>query len=328
MNFRFDAEQLALQAAVRSFCTDRAPLAAIGERAGRATDPDLWRGLADLGVFGLLVDDAPGFGPIEAALVTEALGSALVPGPVLWSTLAAPLVPGVAEGEVRATGIELSDPELPVAVPYVRESDVVIVIRPDRVEQVSVAGLDGGIDGASLDPVTPMVGYPAMPAGAVIGDEAAAEQLRLIGTTLAAAALVGLAQGVLDEACRYALGREQFGRPIGSFQAVKHLLADMFVRVELARSATYAAAALVTEPKAGSPTRGAAVAKLLAGEAAIGNGRAGIQVLGGMGFSWEMLPHYYLKRAWVIENWFGTQAHHARALAAAVEDDVTAPDAA
>jgi alkylation response protein AidB-like acyl-CoA dehydrogenase len=328
MDFRFDAEQLALQAAVRSFCVDHLPLTSIGEREGRVAAGPLWRGLADLGVLGVVAEDTTDVGPVEAALVMEVLGAALVPGPVLWSIVAARLIPGVAAGEVRVTGVEVTDPALPVVVPHAHESDVVLVVRADRVEQVRSAELHDGTVGAALDPLTPMVGFPSLPAGEVVGDEGVAEQLRLLGTTLAAAALVGAAQGALDEARRYALSREQFGRPIGSFQAVKHLLADMFVRVELARSATYAAAALIAEPRAGSPAKGAAVAKLLAGEAAISNGRTAIQVLGGMGFTWDMLPHYYLKRAWVLENWFGGQAEHARRLAAEVEADADAMDAA
>jgi alkylation response protein AidB-like acyl-CoA dehydrogenase len=328
MDFRFDAEQLALQAAVRSFCVDHLPLTSIGEREGRAAAGELWSGLADLGVLGLLAEGATDVGPVEAALVMEVLGAALVPGPVLWSIIAAQLVPGVAAGEVRVTGVLVTDPTLPVVVPHPYESDVLLVVRSDGVEQVRSAELHDGAAGAALDPLTPMVGFPALPSGEVVGGEEAAQQLRLLGTTLAAAALVGLAQGALDEARRYALSREQFGRPIGSFQAVKHLLADMFVRVELARSATYAAAALIAAPMAGSPTKGAAVAKLLAGEAAISNGRTGIQVLGGMGFTWDMLAHYYLKRAWVLEIWFGSQAEHARSLAAEVDADVDASDAA
>ena len=112
--------------------------------------------------------------------------------------------------------------------------------------------------------------------------------------------------------------------PIGSFQAVKHLLADMYVRVELARSATYAAAAIFDDERAGDVATAASTAKLLAGEAGIANGRTAVQVLGGMGFTWEMLPHYFLKRAWVLEEAFGTGDAHALALSDALESDVRA----
>jgi alkylation response protein AidB-like acyl-CoA dehydrogenase len=161
-----------------------------------------------------------------------------------------------------------------------------------------------------------------LPPGRRIGDRHTADQLRLHGTILSASALVGVAQGALDVAASYALEREQFSVPIGSFQAVKHLLADMYVRVELARSAASSAAAA----SAGAPSRDAvragSIAKLLAGESAIDNGRAAVQVLGGMGFTWDMLPHYFLKRAWVLENMFGTAASHARRISTALEAEV------
>jgi alkylation response protein AidB-like acyl-CoA dehydrogenase len=90
------------------------------------------------------------------------------------------------------------------------------------------------------------------------------------------------------------------------------------VRIALARSATYAAAALIDDPRAGDAVPAVSAAKLLAGEAGIGNGRAAVQVLGGMGFTWEMLPHYFLKRAWVLEQGFGSADGHALALADAL----------
>ena len=105
--------------------------------------------------------------------------------------------------------------------------------------------------------------------------------------------------------------REQFGVPIGSFQAVKHLLADMYVRTVCAQSATYAAAAVLDDPGDDDPARVAASAKLLAADAAIENASTAVQVLGGMGFTWDMLPNYLLKRAWALEHDFGTAEDHA-----------------
>ena len=134
----------------------------------------------------------------------------------------------------------------------------------------------------------------------------------MLGTVLTAAMLLGVSECALTVARDYALEREQFGVPIGSFQAVKHILADMYVRTGLARSATYAAAAVYDDPGIDTPARAAAIAKLLAGEAALANARAAVQVLGGMGFTWAMPPNYLLKRAWVLEHSFGT-ADDARA---------------
>jgi alkylation response protein AidB-like acyl-CoA dehydrogenase len=327
MDFRFDSDQLALQAAVRQFCADQLPLSAVAEREGVPADSSIWQGFAHLGVLGMLGDEGAAIGAIEAAIVFEVLGTHLAPGPVLWSTIAAPYIDGADDGSVRVTGIEAAATE-PIVVPHAGESAVLVLMRDDRLERINLADLGPAIPGASMDPLTPIVGYAALPAGRVIGEAGDVERIRRLGRVLSAATLVGTAQGALDTARDYALGREQFGRPIGSFQAVKHLLADMYVRVELARSSAYAAAATLVDPRAGNANRSASAAKLLAGEAAIANGRAAVQILGGMGFTWEMLPHYFLKRAWLLENWFGTQAAHARSLATAVEADTEAMGAA
>ena len=148
----------------------------------------------------------------------------------------------------------------------------------------------------------------------MVGDAEAAGRRRLLGTVLSAAVLTGLAGRSLEVARAYALEREQFDVPIGSFQAVKHLLADMYVRSGLAQSATYAAAAVLQDPGHDDPTRAASAAKLLAGEAAIANAGTAIQVLGGMGFTWDMLPNHLLKRAWVLEHAFGQADDHATSI--------------
>ncbi|MER3452643.1 MAG: acyl-CoA dehydrogenase, partial [Acidimicrobiia bacterium] len=114
-----------------------------------------------------------------------------------------------------------------------------------------------------------------------------------------------------DMAVAYAKERVQFGRPIGSFQAVKHACADMLVRVEVARSAVYAAGVTCDTPDVGDPRRAVASAKTAAGEAAIENGKAAIQVHGGMGFTWDVDAHLYLKRAWLLDTHFGSTGENA-----------------
>jgi alkylation response protein AidB-like acyl-CoA dehydrogenase len=146
--------------------------------------------------------------------------------------------------------------------------------------------------------------------------------MRTIGTVLASALLLGLADRALHAAVAYAGNRQQFGRPIGSFQAIKHLLADMYVRTLLARSATYAAAAIADDRESGDLSAAASAAKLVATDAAIRNAKTCIQVHGGMGFTWEMLPHYLLKRAWVLEHSFGNRAEHADTIATDLASEV------
>jgi alkylation response protein AidB-like acyl-CoA dehydrogenase len=140
----------------------------------------------------------------------------------------------------------------------------------------------------------------------------------LEGAVLTAALLAGSAQAVLDLAVAYAKQRHQFGRPIGGFQAVKHILADMQVRASLAQAAVYAAGAHVDDPSLGPLRRAVAAAKITAGEAAVRNGRDAIQVHGGMGFTWEIDAHLHLKRAWALDPTFGAPSAHADVLADAL----------
>lgn len=324
LDFRLDDAQVALGETIAAFCADRAPLDRIAERESVPADAALWRGFAELGLFGLLVpESAGGFGGtmVDAAVALEHLGAALVPGPVLWSCIGAPLVPGTIDGSVRVTGIVRDGASGPVVVDHGAECDVVLVVHPDRVEACPTANLTF-TERHAFDPLTNAATLEQLPTGEVVGDAGAARRVRLAGTVLSTAQQVGLAQGALDVATNYARERHQFGVPIGSFQAIKHILADMYVRVELSRSATYAAAVILDDPRAGDAEAAASTAKLLAGEAAVTNGRMAIQVLGGMGFTWEMLPHYFLKRAWVLESAFGASDAHAVALSEVLASDV------
>ncbi|UNS97559.1 acyl-CoA/acyl-ACP dehydrogenase [Streptomyces tubbatahanensis] len=124
-----------------------------------------------------------------------------------------------------------------------------------------------------------------------------ADVLRREAGALTAAQQLGSAHRTLELAVGYARAREQFGRPIGTFQAVQHLCAGMLVRAETARSAVYAAAVTREDEET-------CAAKLLADEAATSNARDCLQVFGGMGFTWEAEVHLHLKRAWLrAEQW-------------------------
>ena len=320
MEFRLDSGQVELQQTVARFCADRFPLDAVVEREGAATDRASWDEMAALGMFGLLLpEDAggSGLGVVEGALLFEQLGSHLAPGPVLWTVLAAPLVDGAAAGRTLVGGIEASAVEDGAAVvEHAGDIDVVLVVDDHGVVAHRTADLDQPTPLDPLDPLTPVGRLTGLAGGRPVGDADAAAGLRLVGTVLNAALLVGVAARALEVARAYALERHQFGVPIGSFQAVKHLLADMYVRSSIAQSATYAAAAVLQDPGRDDPRRSAAGAKLLAGEAAIANAGAAIQVLGGMGFTWDMLPNHLLKRAWVLEHEFGDVEQHEAELGA------------
>lgn len=271
MDFRLTDDQRALKKGVRELLErrfDRDALRAAVD--GGALDRGLWRELGAAGFFALLLPEQAGgvgLGLPEAVLVFEEAGRALLPGPLIATLLAAGEVDGAAEGEVVVTAPDGA------LVEWLDEADVV---RGD---------VTGAVPVRSVDPLTPLHRLPSpVGAAAAVGLLTAAEQL-------------GSASWSTDAAVRYARTREQFGQPIGAFQAVKHLCARMLVRTEVARAAVYAAS--VT----GDPVE-IAGAKLLADEAAVDCARDCLQVHGGMGFTWESDVHLHLKRAWVrAERW-------------------------
>jgi alkylation response protein AidB-like acyl-CoA dehydrogenase len=273
VRFQLTGDQRALRDAVR---------AVIGSRSGAGSswlvaqfpaplkgaprlDRGLWRALGDLGVFSLRLaeaDGGAGLGLPEAVLVFEELGWALVPGPLVATHLAAGEVPGAAAGEVVVAAVDDG---------FVEWLDAADVVLGDA---------SGAVALRSVDPFTPLHRVPA-PA-----------RTDPVAVLLSAAEQLGTAARVCGLAVQHARTREQFGQPIGGFQAVKHLCAQSLVRVEVARAAVYAAA--VT-----GDVVDIAAARLLADEAAVRGARDCLQVHGGMGFTWESEVHLHLKRAWV-----------------------------
>jgi alkylation response protein AidB-like acyl-CoA dehydrogenase len=324
MDFHLDDEQLALQDNVARFCRTRWSLEGVGERPSGGLDRTGWEQLVELGVTSLLVEEASGglgLGVVEAAVVFEQLGYHLVPGPLLWSALGALVIREVADGSWLAAGTEDCGGAR-LFVEHASEVDTLVVLRPEGVARIDRAQIPPTMAGESLDPQASVGVFSSLPPGTPVGDAAQAARLRDVGAVLAAALQLGIAGAALDVAVAYSLERRQFGVPIGSFQALKHIMADMYVRVGLARSATYAAAAVLDDPGVGDSERSVSAAKLLAGEAAVENARASIQVLGGMGFTWEMPPNFLLKRALVLDQGFGTPSFHALRIGSSLAEEV------
>ena len=157
-----------------------------------------------------------------------------------------------------------------------------------------------------------------MPDGERVAGPEIATAWRRTGSVLASAQMVGLAEAATGVAVEYAKERQQFGKPIGTFQGLKHLLADCFMRTEVARSAVWSAGVTIDEPEVGDVDRAVAAARIMAARAATENAKTGIQVHGGMGFTWEVVAHLYLKRAWVLETQFGNPDDAAELVAAKV----------
>ncbi|MFE6913850.1 acyl-CoA dehydrogenase family protein [Streptomyces rubiginosohelvolus] len=310
MDFQLSDDQRALRSGMRDLLGavfDRDRLRAAVERDG-ALDRSLWRELGAAGFFALRLPEEAGgvgLGLPEAVLLFEEAGRALLPGPLVATHLAAGLVKGAAEGEAVVTAVA---GELPVA--HLAEADAVLLAGAEPLAGEALrAFVAAARPVRSMDPLTPLHSAPAdakrPPAvsvrtradpergpAATERTPAHAGRFRFEAVLLTAAEQLGSAARTTEAAVQHARERQQFGSPVGSFQAVKHLCADMLARTEPARAAVYAAA--VT----GDPAEIAA-AKLLADEAAVRNARDCLQIHGGMGFTWEADVHLHLKRAWL-----------------------------
>jgi alkylation response protein AidB-like acyl-CoA dehydrogenase len=291
VNFDLGPDELALRDGIRELCTGRFPI----EKVRKGFDRDGWTQLADAGVFTLRSPESEGgvgLGMTEAVIVFEELGRALVPGPLVATHLS-----GGRDAGVLERGL-LEFPDLVDEVLVVGDGRAGFAPRPAS-EPVE-----------SLDPLTPL-GRVASSVASDGGDE----RVYIEGATLTAALSSGIASKTVELAVAYAKERHQFDKPIGSFQAVKHMCADMLVRAEIARAAVDAAGVLLDDPDADAATA-VHSAKLLCSEYSVQNAKTCVQVHGGMGFTWEVDVHLYLKRAAYLATCFGGVDAHAERVAA------------
>ena len=315
MDLELSDDEAALQEGLRSFLDGRFDMATVRAQAD-GLDRARWSELAETGVFGLRLsegDGGVGLGVTEAVLAFEELGRSLVPGPVLATHLAAGLVEGAADGS-RVVGL-VERPATVLLIEHKEALDQLLAIDTEGIWAIDLAGLDTEPVTRPLDPLTPLHRVVDLPQGELIAPANVAAEWGLIGAALTAAALLGMAARTTELAVAYAGQREQFGKPIGSFQAVKHLCADMLTRAELARGVVYAAGVTMDGRGVDDMARLVSAAKITAGDAAKGNGKACIQVHGGMGFTAEVDAHLYLKRAIVLDTWFGSVDDHSEAVA-------------
>jgi len=292
VNLLLSSDQEDLRDGIRALCNGRFSM----DRVRGGFDAEVWKELAAAGVFTTRQLD---LGVADAAVVFEELGRALVPGPLVWGWLN-------DRDDVVATGVERNDP----TAEHFALAGTLLVMDADGLWEVDPSTVTAEERPEQLDPLTPVHRLDNVGQGERRGDP-----MRLEAATVTAAQLVGIAAACTDAAVAYAKERQQFDKPIGSFQAVKHLCADMFVRADTARAAVHSAAAALDDPGSADEVRAVASAKLLAAQAAIANARSSLQVHGGMGFTWEVDVHLYLKRAWLLDKVFGGQAEHADVIA-------------
>lgn len=308
-------------------------------------DPDAWRapyaGLAELGIFGVALPEEHGGadGTVSdlAAMIDEA-AAALVPGPVATTALAtlvlsgphADLLEELATGE-RTAGVTLTadldyaDGRVSGSAPYVLGAAATgVLLLPAGDTWLLV---DAAADGVTVESLKAT--DFSRPLARVVLDGAPAEVLDVpsqqvvdMAATLLAAEAAGLARWLLDTATEYAKVREQFGKPIGSFQAIKHMCAEMLLRSEQASVAAADAARAACESDADQLSIAAALAASVGIEAAKANAKDCIQVLGGIGITWEHDAHLYLRRAYGIAQFLGGRSRWLRRVAALTQQGV------
>ena len=349
------AEQEEFGAAVHELLADcGGPAAARQWAAGdRAAGLGIWRRVARLGVTALAIpEDLGGQGgsPLDVVVACEELGHHAVPGPVAESVAAVPglltvLAAADRGGEPRYAGWldQLARGELiatlaaPPRVRYAADTDVSGLVLLADGSAVSQARPGGGY--RSVDPARSLSGVHA---GDVLADgPAAAGATRRaldLGTLANAGQLLGAGRALLEASVRHARQRSQFGRPVGSFQAVKHRLADVAIGLEFARPLLDAAAAAVGDPAAGDPAasdpaaveaaavaqRDVSAAKIACADAAYRAARAALQVHGAIGYTEEHDLGLWLTKVRALVPAWGSQAGHRAVVMAALTRDTAA----
>lgn len=345
MRFHLSDEQIAIQDAVRGVLGETWPIERLHAFAEGDADVDResWRALMALGLGGLLVDDAgggAGLGLLDAALVCEIAGAAAAAGPIAGQMLTALAVakstnvaarahlPAILAGETIAT-LALGGPGSHAGWDATPASGTVNFVAAARAAGWFLLGTHGGGlalvaagDGVTIEPIRST--DRSRPLSRVTFGGADAHVLfdasdpfvgRLYDAVLvlAAADALGGAQHCLDQAVRYAKDREQFGQPIGRFQAIKHQLAHVALDVEPARALLWYAGYAWDAGLPDAP-RAAAMAKAHLCDVYVRTTRAAIAAHGGIGYTWEYGLNYWFRRAVANRALYGSPAlHRARA---------------
>ncbi|MEN4449549.1 acyl-CoA dehydrogenase [Mycobacterium sp. SM3041] len=327
-----DSERAEVREMVRSWAVASGSIAAV--RAAEGNGADAWRGpydgLVELGTFGVAVpEDLGGAGGSIADLcvMVDEAAAALVPGPVATTALATLVITDPALLEALASGQRTAGLALKSDIAFdgrtaTGTAKFVLGALPDGL-LILPAGdtwllVDATAAGVTVTPLEatdfsrPLARVELSGAAATVLDAPVAD----LAVTVLAAEAAGLARWQLETAAEYAKVREQFGKPIGSFQAVKHMCAEMLLRSQQVAVAASDVAEAAVEGDATQLSIAAAVAAAAAIDAAKHNGRDCIQVLGGIGFTWEHDAHLYLRRAYATAQILGGHGAWLRRVAA------------
>jgi len=282
---------------------------------------DVWQGLVEMGLPGLLVLEAQGglgLSLLDAVLIAAEFGRAGVAEPLADTALvAAPLL--AKAGEQDALLAAIANGEAKIALqhpvnPWVADLDSATHVLSAKDGALLLAEHSGTAE--LLDSVDPLRRLYASiePSGTEVGS---ADALLDHAALIAAAQLVGVADAMLEQATDYAKNRSQFGQPIGAFQAVKHHLATAVVKIEFAKPVIQRAAVALAEGNASAAVH-VSHAKIAATDAAWAMSETAIQTHGAMGYTYEVDLHFWMKRAWALAGAWGDRAFHLRRIDGAV----------
>ncbi|MEZ5166498.1 MAG: acyl-CoA dehydrogenase family protein [Acidimicrobiales bacterium] len=335
MDFDLSADQTALRETAKDLLDAECPTASVRLHPD-GFDAELWAAMVDQGWTAIAVPEdlgGVGFGMVEVAVLLEQSGAHVAPVPLVQQLLALAvladtdwgdaLLAGTRIGTGARTPLQLAPDGAvsgrPEPVIYGARADVLVVPATNgdgdqHLVAVDLTGIDR-LPEPAMDQTRELAWIDLDHAPAqVVGDaEAVAAHLDR-GAVFHAAEMLGGAEAVMNLAVDYAKEREQFGRPIGGFQAVKHRCADMLVDVEGMRSAVYHAAWAIGADDPDGPVA-AATAKIWCSDAGLRVAESALQVHGGIGFTWESDVHLYLKRAQLDQVAFGDARHHRARLA-------------
>ena len=326
MDFSLTEEQAALRMMGRDLFAKLYPTGRLRELwEGGERDPQTWRVIAEQGLTGLAVsEEHGGFGgdAIDVMVVLEEAGRACLPEPYLDTVaVALPLLTGTPLADQWLPTIVASDAIVsikPADQPFAVDADIADLLLIE--DAGSVLAVEAGSFTATHLPAedrTRRLFSVTASGGQRIGPATAA---RAPGALAAAAVLNGIAGALLDQTLGYVKVRQQFGVPVGSFQAVKHKLASVFATLESSRAATRYAAYAAARGLPDAATA-ASVAKVHAVEAESLANTEALQCHAGIGFTWEHDLHFWLKRGRAMEHAYGSAREHRAALAASLFDN-------
>ena len=321
MNFIFTEEQIQFKDAIKSFLAEECAPASIrdGWQKNKSFNLERWKNLIELGVLSSNLSEEKGgldMDQVTLAMMVEEMGYAGLPEPVAEQIfLVNDVIPFLPKNITEAVESNYNDGTQYIALAhplapnplFLNDAAGLILLDSSECKFIAKDDMDFEII-SSNDPSRELFKVSSMN-DAISTSENFDELNSAVssrGSLMTAALLIGLAQKMVDLSSIYVLDRTQFGKPIGSFQAVKHMLADVAVKIEFAKPAVYRAAYSLSENNPKSALH-CAHAKLMCAQAAELACKNSIQAHGAMGYTWEMDLHIYMRKAWSMMACWGNE---------------------